>query len=144
MNPLHWPEIKHLPEYVYGKLEAYVNHCEGNPDPSEERRLRRLTKELLDQRLFEDQWVANVKYDGTNLGISNNQELFGRRQQVTSATYQHKDVTFLRQVNIQNVYDAIIPNYGSEVQIEIETIVIYLFIYLVSRTLQDSLFTGNS
>ena len=98
-NPLAWPEIKQLPDYYRSLLDAHIRFREDpeNEDPTVR---KPLSKENLYQLLFDVHWIANVKYDGTNLALTTDQHIYGRRTRVCAPTYQKCDITELYEINV--------------------------------------------
>lgn len=104
-NPLHWPEIEQLPEFLDGILEGYFYQRDVPLEQDMRKKKKRLTKEQLERIFFEVSWVGNVKYDGTNLAIANDGQYYGRRQLITGTSYQKKDISFLKDYNVNNLYN---------------------------------------
>lgn len=115
-NPLPWPEIKHLPDYMRSLLEAHIRFREdpeGNDLQSDMR--KPLSKEDLERLLFDVNWYANVKYDGTNFAISRKNEYFGRRQQITSDSYQKCSIRSYMNTNVLSIAEEILGDYNNKV-----------------------------
>src|SRR3990167_6692803 len=104
-NPLHWPEIEQLPEFLDGILEGYFYQRDVPLEQDMRKKKKRLTKEQLERIFFEVSWVGNVKYDGTTLAIANDGQYYGRRQLITGTSYQKKDISFLKDYNVNNLYN---------------------------------------
>ena len=94
-NPLTWPEIGHMADYYRSILDAHIRFREGE----EYDRTKRppLSKEQLCDLIFGNPvWHANIKYDGTNLALSHEGRMYGRRQEVVNPSYQKCSVAELR------------------------------------------------
>lgn len=113
-NPLTWPEINHLPDYYRSILEAHIRFRE-DPDSNDSTVRAPLSKEKLYELLFDIPWFANVKYDGTNLAISKDKKLYGRRQLIESPSYQKTDLTFLSKIDLSNLSKELLGNLEDKV-----------------------------
>ena len=114
-NPLPWPEIKHLPDYFRSILEAHIRFRE-DPECNDTTVRAPLSKEKLNELVFDVQWCANIKYDGTNLAITTNNELYGRRQKIESVSYQKADVTFLSKIDLSALSNELLGDFKEKVK----------------------------
>ena len=117
-NPLLWPEIEQLPEFLDGILEGYFYQRDIPLEQDMRRKKKRFTKEQLERLIFKISWVANAKYDGTNLAIALDGKYYGRRQLITGSSYHKIDISFLKNYNISALYnDLMAPFLGKNVNI---------------------------
>jgi len=106
-NPLPWPQITHLPGYYQSLLEAHILY-RTDPQCDNPRVRHPLSKQQLDELLFEKIWFANVKYDGTNVAIAKDGSMYGRRKQIESNSYQKTDLEFLKAIDINPLFEEMI------------------------------------
>ena len=113
-NPLAWPQITHLPEYFNSLLDAHILYRE-DPESQNLRVRLPITKEELYEALFEISWFSNVKYDGTNVAIGHDKQLYGRRKVITGNSYQKTDISFLKLFDIAKVANEMLGSHVDKV-----------------------------